>query len=154
MMHLSDFSLPENFDISHFSCPPIQSTCDENGDPTEYILSALNFGEPVSDFGNLCLEIYKYRDDIKGVVSIGNLKESVLTHLNSLPPEPGFDADLTSSEAIGNPELGSLIDRVVDLEALRKLFEEGFVVIDNVMKTSQSSHDKLDEWMACKVRRT
>jgi hypothetical protein len=131
---------------------PRRSTCDKNGDPTEYILSALNFGQPVSDFGMLCLEIYKYRNDIKGVVSVGNLKESALSYLNSLPPDPGFDADLTSSEAIGNPELGSLIDRLVDFEALRKLSEEGFVVIDNVMSTSQSSHNKIDEWMSLKKR--
>mmetsp|Transcript_18620 Transcript_18620/g.37724 ORF Transcript_18620/g.37724 Transcript_18620/m.37724 type:complete len:493 (-) Transcript_18620:77-1555(-) len=125
---------------------PLHSSCDENGDPTEYILSALNFDYPIDDFGHLCLEIYKYRDDMRGVVSMDHLRENVLDYLNSRPPDPGADAELTSSEAIGNDRLGALLDDAVDSECISKLERDGYVVIDDVIKTSQSSNDKLSQW--------
>lgn len=125
---------------------PLRSSCDENGDPTEYILSALNFDQPKNDFGALCLEIYKYRDDMRGVVSMDHLRENVLDYLNSQPPDPGTDAELSSSEAIGNDRLGALLDDAIDSECISKLERDGFVVIEDVMKTSQSSNFKLSQW--------
>lgn len=142
----SSCRMPVFGDSAVVTFAPRRSTLDGNGNPTEYVLSARNFEQPDGDFANLCMEIYKYRDDMKGVVSMEDLRHNVVEYLNSLPPDPGFDADLTSSEAIGDPQLGRLINRLVDAEALRNLSRDGFVVIDNVMTTSQSSHDKLNKW--------
>ena len=125
---------------------PLRSSCDDNGDPTEYILSALNFEHPIDDFGNLCLEIYKYRDNIRGVISMDHLRENVLDYLNSQPPDPGTDAEITSSEAIGNDGIGAILDDVVDRSKLEKLEDDGFVVIDDVMQPSQASNDKFSRW--------
>ena len=125
---------------------PLRSSCDDNGDPTEYILSALNFEQPIDDFGNLCLEIYKYRDNIRGVISMDHLRENVLDYLNSQPPDPGTDAEITSSEAIDNDGIGAILDDVVDRSKLEKLKHDGFVVIDDVMQTSQASNDKFSRW--------
>ena len=125
---------------------PLRSSCDDNGDPTEYILSALNFEHPIDDFGNLCLEIYKYRDNIRGVISMDHLRENVLDYLNSQPPDPGTDAEITNSEAIGNDWIGAILDDVVDRSKLEKLEKDGFVVIDDVMQTSQASNDKFSRW--------
>ena len=143
---LSSCRMPAFGSSATVTFAPLRSSCDENGNPTDYILSALNFDHPVNDFGNLCLEIYKYRNDIRGVVSMDHLRENVLDYLNSQPPDPGFDAELTSSEAIGNDGLGALLDDVIDSDCMSKLEKDGFVVIDDVMKTSQSSNYKLSQW--------
>eukprot|EP00563_Minutocellus_polymorphus_P018905 CAMPEP_0197726020 /NCGR_PEP_ID=MMETSP1434-20131217/12696_1 /TAXON_ID=265543 /ORGANISM="Minutocellus polymorphus, Strain CCMP3303" /LENGTH=478 /DNA_ID=CAMNT_0043311811 /DNA_START=91 /DNA_END=1527 /DNA_ORIENTATION=+ len=143
---LSSCRMPAFGHTATVTFAPLRSSCDDNGDPTEYILSALNFDHPINDFGYLCLEVYKHRDEIRGVVSMEHLRYNVLDYLNSQPPDPGKDAELTSSQAIGNDQLGALLDKVVDSECLSKLERDGYVVIDDIMKTSQSSNDKLSQW--------
>jgi hypothetical protein len=64
----------------------------------------------------------------------------------------GIDADLTSSKVIGNEKFGLLLKRVVNSKALEQLQHEGYVVIDNVLKTSQSSMEKLDKLTRSKGR--
>lgn len=143
---LSSCRMPRFGPAATVTFAPLRSSCDDNGDPTEYILSALNFEHPIDDFGNLCLEIYKYRDNIRGVISMDHLRENVLDYLNSQPPDPGTDAEITSSEAIGNDGIGAILDEVVDRSKLEKLENDGFVVIDDVMQTSQASNDKFSRW--------
>lgn len=70
----------------------------------------------------------------------------MLDYMNSQPPDPGMDAELSSSKTIGNKNMDSLLNRLIDSSSLTELQQDGFVVIDNVMKTSQSSSNKLGEW--------
>ncbi len=140
---LSSCRMPDFGEYATVTFSPRPSTCDGNGNPTEYVLFAFDFNRPTEDFGMLCLELYRYRADIRHAVCIRNLESNVLDFLNSQPPDAGIDAELTSSEAIGDEKFGLILKRV-DSDALAKLQRDGFVVIDNVMTTSQTSHDKLD----------
>ncbi len=141
---VSSCRMPDFGDSATVTFSPRPSTCDRKGNPTEYILFAFDFNNPVKDFGMLCLELYRYRADIRHAVCIKDLESNVLGFLNSQPPDAGIDAELTSSEAIGNKNFGLMLKQLVDLDALAKLQQDGFVVIDNVIKTSQSSIKKLD----------
>lgn len=148
---LSSCSIPVFGDLAKLTFSPRASTCNKNDDgddcPTEYILHAFDFDRPLADFGNLCLELYKYRNDIRDVVSIDGLKQNVLDYLNSQPPDPGMDAELNAAcRAVGNEKFGMLLDDMIDGESLRKFQRDGFVVIDDVMKTSQSSNEKVGKW--------
>ena len=69
------------------------------------------------------------------------LEANVLDYMNSQPPCPGADAELTSSETIGSKRFGDVLDRL-DSYALSKLQHEGYVVIDTGM---HSSTEKLNE---------
>ena len=136
--------MPDFGDSATVTFSPRPSTCDRNSNPTEYVLFAFDFNHPTPDFGMLCLELYRYRADIRDAVCIKDLECNVLDFLNSQPPDAGVDAELTSSEAIGNKKFGIMLEQLVDSDALAKLQQDGFGVIDNVMKTSQSSNEKLD----------
>lgn len=70
------------------------------------------------------------------------LEANVLDYMNSQPPCPGADAELTSSEAIGSKRFGDVLESL-DSDALYKLQHEGYVVIDTGM---HSSTKKLNEW--------
>jgi hypothetical protein len=141
---VSSCRMPDFGDSATVTFSPRPSTCDRNSNPTEYVLFAFDFNHPTTDFGMLCLELYRYRADIRDAVCIKDLECNVLDFLNSQPPDAGVDAELTSSEAIGNTKFGLMLEQLVDSDALAKLQQDGFVVIDNVMKTSQSSNEKLD----------
>ena len=141
---VSSCRMPDFGDSATVTFSPRPSTCDRNGNPTEYILFAFDFDHPMTDFGMLCLEMYRYRADIRHAVCIKDLESNVLDFLNIQPPDAGVDAELTSSDAIGNTEFGIMLKHLVDSDALAKLQQDGFVVIDNVMKTSQSSIEKLE----------
>ncbi|KAL3809079.1 hypothetical protein ACHAXA_007864 [Cyclostephanos tholiformis] len=141
---LSSCRMPDFGESATVTFSPRPSTCDGNGNPTEYILFALDFDRPTEDFGMLCLELYRHRAYIRRVVCIKDLESNVLDFLNGQPPDSGIDAEFTSSEAIGDEKFGSTLKQQLDSDALAKLQKDGFVVIDNVIKTSQSSHEKLD----------
>lgn len=141
---LSSCRMPDFGDSATVTFSPRPSTCDTNGNPTEYILFAFDFNSPMEDFGMLCLELYRNRADIRHAVCIKDLESNVLDFLNSQPPDTGKDAELTSSEAIGDEKFGLILKQLVDSDALAKLQQDGFVVIDNVIKTTQSSNEKLD----------
>ncbi len=68
----------------------------------------------MEDFGLLCLELYRLQTGINDEVCVKDLKINVLNFLNSKPPDPGMDAELTSSKALGSKKLGSLLNRFVD----------------------------------------
>ena len=72
---------------------------------------------PVTDFGMLCLELYRYRAHIQHDVCLNDLESNVLDFLNSRPTDVGIDADLTSSEVIGNEKFGLLLKRVINTKA-------------------------------------
>ena len=141
---LSSCRMPVFGDSATVTFSPRPSTCDPNGNPTEYILFTFNFDRPMKDFGMLCLELYRNRADIRHVVCIKDLESNVLDFLNSQPPDTGKDAELTSSEAMGDDKFGLILKQLVDSDALAKLQQDGFVVIDNVIKTTLSSNEKLD----------
>eukprot|EP00984_Skeletonema_dohrnii_P032896 scaffold27971_cov83-Skeletonema_dohrnii-CCMP3373.AAC.1 len=90
--------------------------------------------------------MYRHRSDIQNVFNIDGLETNILDYMNSRPPDPGMASELTSSEAIGSNRFGSILDQLIDPCALLELQEHGYAVIDNVMKTSQSSNDQLGEW--------
>jgi hypothetical protein len=93
---------------------PRLSTCNKLGHPMEYILFVFDCDCPVTDFGMLCLELYRYRAHIQHDVCLNDLESNVLDFLNSQPPDVGIDADLTSSEVIGNKKFGLLLIRVIN----------------------------------------
>ncbi len=140
---LSSCRMPDFGEYATVTFAPRPSTCDRYGNPTEYILFAFDFDRPTEDFGMLCLELYRHRSDIRHAVCIKDLESNVLDFLNSQPPDAGIDAEITSSEAIGETKFGLILKRI-DSDALDKLQRDGFVVIDNVIKTTQSSNEKLD----------
>lgn len=150
--HLSSCRMPDFGDLATITFSPRLSTYNKFGNPTEYILFAFDFDCPLEDFGMLCLEIYRYRADIQHAVCLNDLESNVLDFLNSRPPDVGIDAEFTSCEVIGNEKFGLLLKKVVNSDALEKLQREGFVVIDNVLKTSQSSMDKFDKLTRSKGR--
>lgn len=137
--------MPDFGDLATITFSPRLSTCNKFGNPTEYILFAFDFECPLEDFGMLCLELYRYRADIQHAVCLNNLESNVLDFLNSRPPDVGIDAEFTSCEVIGNEKFGLLLKKLVNSDALEKLQREGYFVIDNVLKTSQSSMEKLDK---------
>ena len=143
---LSSCTVPTFGDSAKVTFEPCPSTCDADGNPTEYILFAFEFDHPIDDFGMLCLEMYRHRSDIQNVFNIDGLETNILDYMNSRPPDPGMAAGLTSSEAIGSNRFGSILDQLIDPCALLELQKHGYAVIDNVMKTSQSSNDQLGEW--------
>ena len=101
-----------------------------------YVLSYQFYDKPYS------LELYRHKKDIQNVVDCKGLEANVLDYMNSQPPCPGADAELTSSEAIGRKRFGNVLDRL-NSDALSKLQHEGYVVIDTGM---HSSTKKLNEW--------
>ena len=88
------------------------------------------------------MELYRHKKDIQNVVDCKGLEANVLDYMNSQPPCPGADAELTSSEAIGSKRFGDVLESL-DSDALYKLQHEGYVVIDTGM---HSSTKKLNEW--------
>lgn len=143
---LSWCTMPAFGESAMVTFEPRPSTYDKYGNPTEYILCVFDFEYPTDDFGALCLEMYRHRDDIQNVVNIGGLETNVLEYMNSRPPCPGMDAELTSSDAIGRDRFGPLLDQLIDSSALLKLQNDGYVVIDGVLKTSQLSNERLEKW--------
>jgi hypothetical protein len=75
----------------------------------------------------LCLELYHYRTGIWHAVCIKDTENNVLDFLNSQSPNAGIDAELTSSEAIGNKKFELMFKQLVDSNALAKLQHDGFV---------------------------
>ena len=144
---LSSCRVPAFGDDATVTFSPRTSTFDEDNNPTEYEMFAFDFDHPLPDFGMLCVELHKNRDKFQNVVAIDGLKENVVDYLTSQQtPDPGMDAELTSFEAIGNVKLGVLLDDIIDEESLTKLQRDGYVTIDDVMKTTQSSNEKVDQW--------
>ena len=106
------------------------------------MLWAFGLDRPVDDFGMLCLELYRYRADIRDVVCIDALTLTVVDYLNNRPPDPGVDAELTSADK----NLGSLLRRIVDPASLDRLMRDGYVAIDGAVRTSQTSSLRLGKW--------
>ena len=117
---LSSCTIPAFGDAARIAFQPRASTCDVHGNPTEYVLSAFDFEQPRNDFGMLCLELYRHRVQLRTVVHTEGLESNVLSYMNSRPPDPGMDAELTSSAAIGSHRFGTLLEEMVDGKKLRQ----------------------------------
>ena len=105
------------------------------------------------DFGWICSKFYESRNSFSEMIDVTNLRQVVFTHMNSLPPHPGFDAALARLA-------GS--DRVKDLfsstgrtasDILKDFSSNGFVVLDGP-ETSEESNRHLSKYLLHKTGQT
>lgn len=100
-------------------------------------------GATKEDFGWLCRKIYENRDAFQGI-DMTNLQTEVFWHANNQPPHPGHNA--LSAKLAGSHEIEDIFNvspYKSSRDVLDELSEQGFVVLDDTVKTTKEMHQNL-----------
>ena len=82
------------------------------------------------DFGWICVKLYEKRDLLEDAgIDCDSLRETVVSHMNCIPPDTGLDATTSAWTPLQTADFSNLAGGNID-KLLRQLDREGYVVID------------------------
>ena len=109
---------------------------------TDYVLTIQGAEVTQSDVMWILLKFFECKSSFEPLSSTAQLRKAIAKHYNAQPPHPGYNAELFKATGTSEKYLA-----MVDTISLALLQTHGFVVLDLDLKTTDSSNEKLSQFL-------